>query len=278
MKVDRLLSRFRSFADYLADPIKREGSIYRGTFRLEGRHVEGSVWRFDGSPLPSPPDAVTIAYSGDVIGTIKELTGGPPRWQFKLDTGFDITTSDVLQDRFTVFAVNNLGRQFVLQADGRMQVGYIQGTRDRESDVELTIEFTQDGNAGPYLREGWCNRERKFTWTQGKVSFMEIPVKEPQADYQIEMHLRPFIVPAKLPSQDLDVYVNGSLVSRSSLRGADKPVTFVVPKDLVVDQSMKLRFDLPDACRPSDLIPDHKNNRVLAIAFEKLVLARRLNT
>ena len=153
-------------------------------------------------------------------------------------------------------------------------MGYIQGTRDRESDVELTIEFTQDGNAGPYLREGWCNRERKFTWTQGKVSFMEIPVKEPQANYHIEMHLRPFIVPGKLPAQDLDVYVNDFLVSRSSVRGADKPVTFEVPKDLVVDQSIKLRFDLPDASRPSDLIPDHKNKRVLAVAFEKLVLSR----
>jgi len=277
MKVDRLLSRFKSFTGYLGDPIKREGSIYRGTFRLEGRHVEGSVWRFDGS-LPSPPDSVTIAYSGEVIGTIQEFTGGPPRWQFVFDTGFDITTADVLRERFTVFAVNNLGQKFVLQADGRMQVGYIRGTRDRESDVELTIEFTQDGNAGPYLREGWCNRESKFTWTRGNASFMEIPVKEPQANYHIEMQLRPFLVPGKLQSQSLDVYVNDFLVGRSSVRGADKPVTFEVPKDLVVEQSIKLRFDLPDASRPSDLIPDHKNKRVLAIAFEKLVLTRRLDT
>ena len=59
--------------------------------------MEGSVWRFDGSPLPSPPDAVTIAYSGEVIGTIQEFTGGPPRWQFVFDTGSDITTADVLR-------------------------------------------------------------------------------------------------------------------------------------------------------------------------------------
>ena len=104
-----------------------------------------------------------------------------------------------------MFAVNSIGQQFDLKTDGKAQVDYIRGTRDSESDVELTIDFSQDGNAAPYLREGWHPKERRSTWTKGKVSFMEIPVREPQANYRIEMHIRGFVIPGKLPSQGLDV-------------------------------------------------------------------------
>jgi hypothetical protein len=274
MKVDRLLSRFRSFKDYLGDPIGRGGSIYRGRFALKGRNVEGWARRCDSS-MPRPPDSVTVTYSGEVIGTIREFTGGPPEYRFVLDAGFDITASDVLQERFRVFAVNSIGQQFAIQADGRMQADYIRETRVAEPDIELTIEFSQDGNAGPYLRDGWCNREPKFTRTLGKASFMEIPVNEPHTNYHIEMHLMPFIVPGRLPSQGLDVYVNDYLVSRSNLRDIDKTVTLEVPQYLLVEQAIKLRFDFPDASRPSDLNPDSKDKRVLAITFKKMVLSRQ---
>ena len=278
MKVDRLLSRFRSFTGYMSDPIRRLGLTYRGRFALKGRNVEGWVRRDDvvGS-IPHPPDSITVTYSGKVIGTIREFTSGPPEYRFVLDTGFDITGADVLQERFMVVAVNNIGQQFVLKADGKMQADSIRGTRPRESDIELTIDFTQDGNAGPYLRDGWGAREFKFTRTEGKVSFMEIPVREPQTNYSIEMHLRPFVIPGKLPSQGLDVYANDSLTIRSGLRGAEDVVKFQVPQDLVVEQSIKLRFDLPDASRPSDLNPDSKDKRILAVAFRKLILSRQLD-
>ena len=87
---------------------------------------------------------------------------------------------------------------------------YIRETRHRETDMELTIDFSHEGNAAPYLREGWHARDLRSTWTKGSVSFMEIPVTDPQANYHIEMHLRAFIVPGKLASQGLDVYVNDS--------------------------------------------------------------------
>lgn len=276
MKVDGLLSRLRSFTGLLVDPIRPLGSLYSGKFTLKGRTVEGWVRRCDGA-TPRPPDSITITYSGNVIGTIREFPDGPPPYRFVLDTGFDITTADVLQERFRVFAVNNIGQQFHLQTDGKAQVDYIRGTRDRESDVELTIDFSQDGNAAPYLREGWHPKERRSTWTKGKVSFMEIPVRESQANYHIEMHVRGFVIAGKLPAQGLDVYVNDSLTSRSSLRGAEEVVKYQVPQDLVVEQSIKLRFDLPDAVRPFDLVPDRKDTRVLAVAFRKLIVSRQLD-
>jgi hypothetical protein len=275
MKVDRLLSRLKSFTGYMVDPIKREGSLYRGRVTLKGRTVEGWVRRSDGS-IPRPPDSVTVTYSGNVIGTIRAFTGDPPEYRFAFDTGFDITAADVLQERFRVFAVNSLGQQFALLPDGRAQVDLIRGTRDRESDVELTIDFSQDGNARPYLREGWHASDRRSTWTQGNFSFMEIPAKEPQANYHIEMHVRAFVVPGKLPSQGLDVYINDSLTSRSGLRGAEDVVKYQVPQDLVVEQTIKLRFDLANAARPTDLVPDSKDKRILGLAFRKLILSRQL--
>ena len=77
-----------------------------------------------------PPDSVTVTYSGNVIGTIRKFTGGPSDWRFVLDSGFDITPSDVLQERFRVFAVNSIGQQFEIRADGRVQADYIRETRD----------------------------------------------------------------------------------------------------------------------------------------------------
>jgi hypothetical protein len=106
---------------------------------------------------------------------------------------------------------------------------------------------------------------------------MEIPVKEAEANYHIEMQLVPYLVADKLPSQDLDVYVNDDLVTRFCLRAGDKNVTFEVPRYLVVEQSIRLRFELPDAARPCDLNPDSKDKRVLAFAFRKLALSRQLH-
>jgi hypothetical protein len=199
--------------------------------------------RDDGGPS-CPPDSVTISYSDEVIATIRDFTNDPPRWQFVFDSGSDITASDVLQERFKVVAVNNLGQQLALMPEGRMQMDYIRGTRASETDVELTIDFSQEGNARKYLQHGWGSTELKCTRTEGKASFMEIPVKESQVNYRIEMHLRPFVIPGKLLSQDLDVYVNDSLVSRSSLRGAESIVTYEVPQYLHAGHSIKLRFDL----------------------------------
>ena len=207
MKVDKLLSRLRSITGYMADPISKEGSIYAGKFILKGRTVEGCGTANDGA-TPRPPASITITYSGDVIGTIREFSDGPPPYQFALDTGFDITTADILQQRFRVFAINSIGQQVDLQSDGKAQMDYIRETRHRETDMELTIDFSHEGNAAPYLREGWHARDLRSTWTKGSVSFMEIPVTDPQANYHIEMHLRAFIVPGKLASQGLDVYVN----------------------------------------------------------------------
>src|SRR5271168_3961374 len=109
MKVDRLLSRLRTIRDVLGDPGRKEGTLYRGKFALKGRCVEGWVVRYDGGPS-CPPECVTVSYSDAVIATIREFTNDPPRWQFVFDTGSDITVSDVLQERFKVVAVNNLGQ------------------------------------------------------------------------------------------------------------------------------------------------------------------------
>jgi hypothetical protein len=275
MKVDRLLSRLRSIKDVLGDPGRKEGTRYRGKFELKGRCVEGWAARDDGGPS-CPPEFVTVSYNDEVIATIREFTSAPPRWHFVFDTGTDITAADVLQERFKAVAVNNLGQQLALRPEGRMQVGYIRETRP-EPNVELTIDFSLNGNAGPYLREGWCSAGPEYTWTRAKVSFMEIPVKEPQVQYNIEMHLKPLLRHGKLPSQGLDVYVNDYLVSRSNLRAADSTVTYEVPPYLVMEQSIKLRFDLPDASRPSDIIPNNTDQRLLAIAFRKLVLKRQLD-
>ena len=163
-----------------------------------------------------------------------------------------------------------------LLPEGRMQVGYIRETRPGP-DVELTIDFSLDGNAGPYLREGWCHRGPKLMRTLGKVSFIEIPIQEPQAHYVIEIRVRPYVVSGGLPAQGMDVYLGDHLISRSSLRGPEDIVTFDVPHEWVVGQSIKLRLDLPDAARPSDLIPGNKDDRVLAIAFRTLHLRRQLS-
>jgi hypothetical protein len=280
MKIDRLLSRFRSIKDVLGDPGRKEGTLYRGRFVLNGRCVEGWVVRYDGGPS-CPPESVTVSYSDEVIATIREFTireftNGPPRWQFVFDTGSDITVPDVLQERFKVVAVNNLGQQLALLPEGRMQLDYIRETGPA-SDVELTIDFSLNGNAGPYLGEGWCHRGPNLIRTLGKVSFIEIPVKEPQAHYVIELRVRPYVVPGELPTQGLDVYLGNYLISGSSLRGPEDIVTFEVPQEWVAGQSIKLRLDLPDAARPSDLIPGNKDNRVLAIAFRTLLLKRRLD-
>jgi len=276
MKFDKLRSRINSMKELMGDPIRKHGASYRGRFGLKGRCVEGWVTRSDSGPS-GPPDYVTISYSDTDIATIREFTGGPPDYRFGFDAGFDITAADVLQERFKVVAINNIGLQFVLLPDGRTQVPYIQGTYIRNRDLELTIDFIQDGNAGPYLRDGWCNIEPRCTWTRGKVSLMEIPVKEAEANYHIEMQLVPYLIADKLPSQDLDVYVNDDLVTRFCLRAGDKNVTFEVPRYLVVEQSIRLRFELPDAARPCDLNPDSKDKRVLAFAFRKLALSRQLD-
>ena len=148
-----------------------------------------------------------------------------------------------LQEHFTVVAVSNTGARFELRPEGGMQLNYIRNARAPDSEIELTIEFTKGGNARTYLRDGWYSSEAKHTWTKGVESFMEIPVKRPRTRYRLELNLRPLIVPARLPEQRLDIYLNGCLVSRSSLRPGSSEVKCDISEDMILR--------VPLCCAPS---------------------------
>ena len=278
MKVNQLLSQLGGMLKARTTrPTRGDLTRFSGRYAVDDQHITGWVRRPQNQPA-KPPASILVIYRDKIIGTTTEFTSGAMEWEWRFTyaTDFTITAADVLKEHFTLFAVSTSGLQFALRPDGAAQVGYIRSTRETDLEVELLVDFTKSGNAGGYLRDGWQDSEQQHTWTKGLVSLMEIPVSRPGARYRLELSLRPFLVVDKVPVQRLDVYLNSFLIISVSLRPGTREVKCDLPQDLTEGGSMLLRFEHPDAVRVCDVVPNKPDDRVLAVAFQRLALRRLL--
>jgi hypothetical protein len=170
-------------------------------------------------------------------------------------------------------------RASLMAAAGRVHVARLKEDRATAPPYHLgeTIRFTLDGNARPYLRQGWVGAEPRHTWTQGNSSRIVLPLDEASgapwlAGCRMLFSLRPLVARETWPSQRLVIRVNGHEVhsgrhDRETTVEADIP-----PRALAHSHHLVIDLEHPDARRPAELLAGSRDQKLLAFAATELTI------
>lgn len=123
------------------------------------------------------------------------------------------------------------------------------------------------------LRTGWSTSERTFTWSIGSESALELPPCSGDGPFVVQFILRPFVVPTILPTQRLEIGVNGQAIGVCDIRTL-AVVEFDLPAAIAASGNpLAVTFTVPGAARPRPL-NGADDDRVLGVCLERAVIRR----
>jgi hypothetical protein len=130
------------------------------------------------------------------------------------------------------------------------------------------LTFGRSGSFKPFGDGGWTvTRGDEVNWTQGHDSGLRMRVARPGGDLRMSLTIRPLLKEGELDRQRVGIVVNGQEVTTLVLTEARFMTHDVVlPAQLVDQDTLSVRFLLPDAASPLEL-GTGEDDRVLAVAF-----------
>jgi hypothetical protein len=141
-----------------------------------------------------------------------------------------------------------------------------------ESPSAITLRFGIEGNAQGSTGAGWSAPENGFTWAIGDRSLVSLNLPSPAAGYWLEMDLAPYIAPPALPSQRLEVRINGEAVHVFDPLPSGKVACAVPGRVLSGKAGVEIVLEHPRAASPRD-VSGANDGRRLAVAFRSLALS-----
>jgi hypothetical protein len=256
------------------DPVTHYGAKYEGRLNPKGNLLEGVVRHYL-SVSERPPSAVIALRDGREIGRTCLFEQDHGFWRFTISVDREVIADDILSDRLAVVAVDRLGAPSKLQLDAGAHLSFVRERFGAPAELELTVDFSRAGNSAQFVREGWYGPEQEHTWTAGNFSTIELPLRVPGSEYELEILTWPFVVPDKILSQELTILVRGERIVRFFVRGGQNCLETLVPGWLADSGSILVLFQHPDAARPCDFDPG-TGDRMLALAFRQIKLRRRI--
>ena len=137
--------------------------------------------------------------------------------------------------------------------------------------ASIEIVFGAGGNAGGYTQFGWSPAEEKHTFATDERSLLTFAPPADAPEYRLEMDIAPFIAPPALPSQRLEVMVNGELVRTLDPVPSGVAVCTVPRRLLHGHDRVDILLIHPRATRPRD-VDVSPDTRRLAVMFRRLRL------
>ncbi len=137
---------------------------------------------------------------------------------------------------------------------------------------DLVIDFTKFGNSDAYIGDGWHSPEASGTWTSNAESILQLPCPSPATKFTLQISARPFLAEGKLPSQVLNVSIDG--VQAEFEFGHEMNLAFEVAAkagDNAVARTIEIKFETPDARSPFD-IGWNRDVRKLGFCFHRVTL------
>ena len=145
-------------------------------------------------------------------------------------------------------------------------------------ELGTALDFSAQGNAGIYMREGFSRPEAWGTWTDGDRAVLALHLAQaPPGGLELRLSLAAF-VGLRHPSIEAAVRANGVRIGteRFDRRGERRDVTLKVPPAALArgDGSLVLEFDIDEPASPAGLGVS-TDPRSLGLAFYRLVLDRQ---
>jgi hypothetical protein len=130
------------------------------------------------------------------------------------------------------------------------------------------ILFGEGGGDAPYLRDGWSFPERGLRWTEGSQAGLALAIPAPSTDLVLEVTFATALTAPGSPVQRVVVSANGTRLSEWQVKAAGSH-TASIPKGLLANGILNLRFELLDATEPPR-VNASSDSRVLAVGFHSL--------
>jgi hypothetical protein len=133
-----------------------------------------------------------------------------------------------------------------------------------------TLNFTERGNALPYLESGWAAPEAGWVWTDNLNARALFTVKPPTSDVSMVLSCFPFLGEGKLRFQEVHVFVNFLRVGFATVKEPSE-IEITIPRQVFASPNTIVDLYMPRACSPSSLgVSD--DLRELGIAVNRLIL------
>ncbi len=273
--IDRLRARARR---YKTDIIGVRGTV-SGSYSIKGQSIIGRV---NGTPFVTNHGTKVQALRGPAMIAETEVvaTRSGERMPFAMSMASIFTIEELIRERVVITAVNARGDKGLLVLDGATRLELIREYLGEPSDKILDLDFTQDGNAGAALRQGWSRPEDNFTWTEGDDSFIELPALQAPADYTIRLVAGAYITDF-VSRQVMEVFYENLSVGSFAADMPDlqfREFRFASGGSArAFGGAARLRLHHPNAARPSDHTGS-RDARRLAFRLKKLILIQLLRT
>lgn len=141
-----------------------------------------------------------------------------------------------------------------------------QGKYKLGQELQFSTKGAQTGNV--YCVKGFSLAELEHTWTNGKEAIMRFKLGKIRHNLCLNMRYHTY------GRQTVRLYANDCLVADYIANGETES-NFIIPKECFADKKneLTLRLELPDAVSP---LSENKGNwdaRILALAFESMVIS-----
>jgi hypothetical protein len=136
------------------------------------------------------------------------------------------------------------------------------------------LTFGANGDARPFLGDGWSVQEDDYTWTDGPQSRLRLPYTPGPGALMLEIAINPMLLVPVLPRQRLIVTINGIEIAREAVAGECSLGFDLPPEAHATADALDIVLDLPDATVPSTLGDANPDTRQLGFAVRELMLFR----
>jgi hypothetical protein len=176
-----------------------------------------------------------------------------------------------------VKASNEGGDTGTLTLDGARELELVRQYLGAPADPVFDLDFSEHGNARPYLGEGWHQAGGDLTWTDGQESWIHFGTPSEPGVYVLLIRYHALIV-NDINVQSLGIYLNGEMIG-----GAVTPDWNQESRQFRFDhaqfggvETSSLRLHHPTPARPCDH-SESPDTRMLAFAIYSMSLVRLLS-
>ena len=134
------------------------------------------------------------------------------------------------------------------------------------------LNFGTTGNARPYQVSGWSAPEPGHTWTDNSVATLRFDVKSSGTSLILRMRMSALTKAPELPSQPVEVKVNGVHVADWEVAAESDYSTPIPAETAGKDNPMTIQFTIPKATSPTKLGMG-QDDRTLGLNVAQLTLS-----
>jgi len=139
------------------------------------------------------------------------------------------------------------------------------------------LEFDLEDETAGKLVEGWSRPEtdkngQTFTWAVGPRAVLNVPVLTDDARW-LQFNCRPFVGDPS-SKQRIDVSIDGVGIGSVEVIPGFKNYSLAIPEGLGDSGQHRVEMTFARVARPLDYDSNSKDDRELAVAFDRLALAR----